>query len=544
MRLRDNYLLKNFLRKNSWWIVLVLASILISNSFRVAAASCVQWIVNILENCRTNGLGPFFGIVALAAISMILFYVTRALIQYLCAYLAQKLCVETRVRLMSHLSRISFRQFEEKETGDMESVLRNDVQISADLLRRLLSGMVSNTVLVIFTAAYMISVNVMAGTTVTVVVFTLALVNKYILTFYRKYQVQEREAVGELTSVIENSYKGIDTVKTYHVRDYVLDLFRKRKDRYNTVTMQAEKADALRSCLLYNAMHHICLYGSMVYLGCLGIAGQLNIGQVIVFVTLLRDFMMPVNNMVGYTAAIVRANAAWKRIYDVLQIPADAPQAEAEQAHLPVTRMHAEGLTYAYDGKTNVIDNMTLDLEKGKLHVLVGESGSGKTTLFKVLTGLYHADSLKLIVNGVPQDKEKVFGSIVYVPAHSPLFQMSIYENLTLGDTTITREQCLALAKELGLYDWICSLPDGIDSEILENAKNLSGGQQQMLCNMRALLSRAPVLILDEPAGALDKHRQALLEHVLDRMKHEKILLLSSHRMDMIEHCDCVIAMQ
>ena len=101
-----------------------------------------------------------------------------------------------------------------------------------------------------------------------------------------------------------------------------------------------------------------------------------------------------------------------------------------------------------------------------------------------------------------------------------------------------------ALAKELGLYDWICSLPDGIDSEILENAKNLSGGQQQMLCNMRALLSRAPVLILDEPAGALDKHRQALLEHVLDRMKHEKILLLSSHRMDMIEHCDCVIAMQ
>ena len=187
-----------------------------------------------------------------------------------------------------------------------------------------------------------------------------------------------------------------------------------------------------------------------------------------------------------------------------------------------------EELSYRYESDTeNIIDHKQLELQKGKVYQLIGESGSGKTTLLKLILGLYHSDTAKIY-----QDDRRVASirsQIGYVPANPSLFNASIYDNIAMGQD-ISRERCMELADELGIKEWITSLPEGLDHMIDKNAENVSGGQKQAIAVLRALVHDHPVLILDEPFSALDQQRAGKLSELMQKYCRKKIVLLTTHR--------------
>lgn len=133
---------------------------------------------------------------------------------------------------------------------------------------------------------------------------------------------------------------------------------------------------------------------------------------------------------------------------------------------------------------------------------------------------------------------------VTYSPAQAQIFTMSIYENIVFDRKDISRETCMKLADELGIGDWIRSLPQGIDTVLTAGGRTCSGGQRQTLMNMRALLSDKPVLILDEACSALDVEKRRRLMGYLDRIKEEKAIMMITHQEDVAEMCEREIVLQ
>jgi len=541
MKFKDNYIYRQFLRKNIWGIIGVMTLSAFSALGRIGGVSFVETITDTIQAGFPNGIWDFLMVVLIASAIMTSFYVTRVLVQVVAAKIGERMAVETRVRIVKHLAKIPFIKYEKYSTGELQSVYRNDIGIASGMVDTVFYALFGSAVLLVFQAVLMISLNPAAGIIVISFSVGLSVVNQFVAKLYKRFQAVERKAVGELTAVVEGVGQGMDTIKTYKARDYVMNSFLKIKRVYNKSTFNSQKVDSASNAL-YDLVSEGFFLGVVIYIGAAGINGYMTLGQILAFIAVYRDFTTPMRNILGCTRRYARESIAWKRVYELLEVPMQDNQSgeTADNAYQSIDTLDIQNISFAYDENEDILHDFSISLKKGQSHVLIGESGCGKTTFLKIMTGLYDAPYGELLVDGRIADREKLFKSAVYVSSNNPLFTMSIYDNITLGDSRITREMCDALARELGIGDWLDSLPDGLDTEISENAKNISGGQQQTINNMRALLSGSAVIILDEPNSALDKDKETRLSKAIERMKHDKIILITSHRADMIAFCDAV----
>ena len=538
MKNKKNYILKYFFKENRWWLILSLLGMPLSNMCRVSASMYVGQIMNFMKN-PTN-LKQFITIILSASFIMAMYYVTRILLQILGKYLTEKLAVKTRLDLYEHLTKVPFIQYEKFSIGNLQSIYRNDISLAANVVGYGLES-VEAISLFILTAIYMFSIHFNVALIVCLTCVLAGIFNNYLLHYFKFFRKAEREAVGELTGLIESTCNGMDTVKTSNSLQYIISFFVQNKHKYNKNVVNSEIVDTIRDSS-YILINNVCIFGVMIYLGYLGIKGQLDIGSILVFITLTRDIMMPINVVFMYIPKLVTCNVAWERILGVLKIRHDENVSERENEYQydDVSTVEWRDITYAYGNKEKVFDGYNLILRKGKSHLLVGESGSGKSTLLKILAGLYRTDQSVVLVNGTLANQAKLYNSIVFVSCDSPLFNMSIYDNLTLGEQRISREQCIELADDLGVAEWINSLPDGLDTLIRENGNSISGGQRQILIIMRAILTEARIVILDEPTSALDMMKEEKFKRLIDYIKRHRIVLLTSHRQGMINFCDSV----
>ena len=202
----------------------------------------------------------------------------------------------------------------------------------------------------------------------------------------------------------------------------------------------------------------------------------------------------------------------------------------------------AKQIFFGYEEDKPLINGMDIHFSKGQFTVLRGRSGCGKTTLCKILCGLYLDASMIWEIDG----KESMHGNakkwITYSPAQSQIFSMSIYENLVFDNKEITREMCMELADELGIGDELFFAP-GIGYRVGCRRKNVFWRAKTDLDDMWALLSKKPVLILDEACSALDVEKREKLLRYLERRKEEKAILLIAHQEEVGQRCEKEIVM-
>jgi len=483
-----NTILYKFVLKNPHWMLIVALGTVAAGWTRAVGASYVGRIIDQL----VYGPNVLMPIVIVGFVFMFFAYFLRWLTAVVCLYLTEKLSLEVRIKIITHLAKIPFISYEEYSSGNLQSIIRNDVDVASELLYNLFSRILNNVFLFLFSIYYMFLVDAATAAVVIAFIIGMGLINQYILSKLKKPQQEVRQSIGRLTDITENTFLGMDTVKTYSAKDYILSFFRQEKAVYNTNELKSAKIDAGR-LTLYNLVNTLSIFLSLFYLGYMAIIGVISIGEVFMFIYLLKQIFVPVEVIFRWMSRIVTSNAAWTRIYTLLEESAS----ETSQQHID-----------------SALNNLSYTLNKGQLNRLEGESGSGKTTLLKILLGLYPRDI-------------SLSGGVSFAPSDSQLFNISIYENIAIANDKITKELCISMAQKLGIADWINSLPEGLDTII--NESNLSGGQRQMINNMRALLTEQPVIIMDEPFSALDKDREKSLLTVINELCKDKIILITSH---------------
>lgn len=558
-------LLVSFLKKEKGKLALAM---LILAAHAVVRTYSSAYVSRIVENIQTGQ--------ALKNVLMLAFvgagvacsaYVLRFWGSVIIIRLSEKLAQETRCTLMDHLCRIPWITYEGLQTGQLQAVVRNDVQQGADMIYSIFSRIGLNVLLFAANFVYMAIISPVLALLVAGFTLVMAFINQKILTRQKYYRKLSRDAAGEVSETVLGTCKGMGTVKAYDAGHFILSLLKEKKKKYNDAMYRSEVVDTQRLSA-YNLTNNFLLFASVFYLGNQGIQGKLNWGDILVFILLIRQISITAEVIFRWMSNVATGLAAWERVKEIMQIPEEA--ADTGKLPEPQKELCAENIAFRYGQQPDIFRGQKIRIRRGEVAVLMGESGSGKTTLCKAICGLYppkNTDAYRFEVEWEldgniqqigkaaneeipmrPTERSGWQSGIVkwcaYSPATPQLFHMSIYGNIVFDQTEITREECLALADELGAGDFIRELPEGIDTVVEAGGKAFSGGQRQAIMNMRALLSDKKFLILDEAFASLDVDKCDKLMKYIQKRERDRFILLVLHQKQLAEYCQNKIYMK
>lgn len=522
--LRNKNILTTF-RKHIWWLLLMIFMLLTTGFARALGADMTSLIVTRLQ----NGGDALFGLIMLVLLVQFVNYSTKFVSAYSCTALQKKLEVSLRVQILHTLQHISFGNFEDFDHGVAQSILRKDVEGAAKYLYVVFSRIGVSVTTLCFTAWFMLRIDLWITCALLIIAVCLGFLNRWVLARLKELNLNAKKATGNISKIVANTLETRDSIKVYQAESFVENRFLSERKRLNDANMNVEKTDSVRVGI-YTVVNNIILYGSAILLSTLAISGEKELGQVVAYISLATQALVAIEMIFRWMAAVVGCNAAWERVGTILHMQTEIPV--VKKSTISAKTLVVENFGFAYEPEKWVFRNCSFSVSQGEILQVVGKSGSGKSTLFKCLMGLYNAGEGVVKVNGETVSEGELLSWVGFVPAQYTFYADTVYNNITLGDTAISREKCLQNAERLGIRGWLEEV--GLDHKLQENANDLSGGQKQILSVLRAVNFDAPILILDEPFASLDASRRKKLADFLDDYKRNHIVILTSHVEDEI----------
>jgi ABC-type multidrug transport system fused ATPase/permease subunit len=461
---------------------------------------------------------------------------------------SERTLAKLRQAIAAQSTALPIHYHEERHSGDLLSVLNADLAKLKSLLGGDMLFFVSQLARAVAALAYILSINwilTLVSTILTPAIFLLisALTNPV-----TKRSEGMQDEIGAVNSLAQDSLNGAMVVKSFNLAD-ILDR------RFHQANQKAVKQGlgVARYWSLINAIGmslgmapFIIAFGLGGYLM---IDGQMTFGSLFAFINLLNYVVNPLGSLPGVIASISDASGAAQRIFKLLDHDKERtggsvtrPSSQAA----PAVRL--SNVTFAYDGDSPVLKNVSLDIPRGQTVAIVGPSGSGKSTLLKLILGYY----------ALPQDHGSLalFGDdlndwqlsaarrqMAFVSQDTYLFPVSLAENIRCGRLDATQEEVEQAARLANIHDFIASLPAGYQTGAGEWGSRLSGGQKQRISLARAILKDAPILLLDEPTSALDAESEALIQQALERFTRGRTNVVVAHRLSTIKNADQVLVL-
>ena len=352
---------------------------------------------------------------------------------------------------------------------------------------------------------------------------------------------------AQLTSYMVESLNGIQTVKAYSAERKV-----NRETEIKFVKLLRSIFDLTWVSNLQSSLKiFVELVGGILILwvgGVCVINGEMTIGALITFNSLLAYFLDPVKNLINLQPQLQTAVVASDRLGEILDL--ETEKTETEYRKLAPASLAGDieikNLDFRYGTRKLVLKGINLKIEKGQKIAFVGESSSGKTTLSKLLLHLYAPETGDILINGNNIEDiqlEILRERIAYIPQETFLFSGSIFENLTLGLDDATMDDIIGASKMAQAHDYINELPLRYETRLEENGTNLSGGQRQRLAIARAMLKKPDILILDEATSNLDSITERALDRTIHEFAKDMTTIFIAHRLSTIKNCDRIYVM-
>ena len=482
------------------------------------------------------------GIIVLNIFKVIL----NAFRTHLLLYLSQKLDIALLLGYYRHVLELPMNFFGTRKVGEIVSRF-NDASKVRDAISGATLTIMIDTLMAVAGAVILYLQNVqMFGITVIMVVLYLIIV----LTFNKWYEQLNRKQMednSQLTSYLVESLNGIQTVKAYNAERKA-----NRETEIKFVKLLKSIFDLSWVSNLQSSLKiFVELVGGVVILWvgsvCV-IKGQITIGQLITFNSLLVYFLDPVKNLINLQPQMQTAVVAADRLGEILDL--EAEKGENERKKLCPDSLSGDivfkDVSFRYGTRQLVLEDINLTIKKGQKVAFVGESGSGKTTLSKLLLHLYKAESGNILINDNNIEDiqiEKLREKIAYISQETFLFSGSILDNLSLGLDYATMDDVIEATKSAQAHDFINELPLRYETRLEENGANLSGGQRQRLSIARAMLKKPDILIMDEATSNLDAITEKQLDKTISEYSENMTTIFIAHRLSTIKNCDQIFVM-
>ena len=490
-------------------------------------------------------------IMTLAALAVILRVLQEALAmaqRLINAYIGYNGLMRVRCDLFRKLQQLSLGYHKSQPQGDAIYRLSYDTGGFQTILTVLINGVVVSGITLICMTWLMLQMNWQLTVLTLAVAPLLLWTTKLFAAPLKKRWLEAKEVDSELTTVIQRSIASIGLVQA----------FGREADEFARFHMTAQSSVRAYLRQAWQDSWYWLLVGSifglgyavifgyggwLVYQGTAGLAAY----DLIVFLAYVNQVYGPLQAISGSGASIQGGVAGVQRVFEVLDrdpVIGDAPDA----IHLPrQPRILAlRNVSFEYRAGEPVLRDIDLEIRPGQMVAFVGSSGVGKTTLLSLLPRFYDPTQGQLLLDGTDIRKVKVKdlrAHVALVLQDSVILPATVAENIGYGRPHASRAQIRRAAELAGADGFIEKLPEGYETPISENGANLSGGQRQRISIARALLTEAPLIVLDEQTSALDPQHEALITQTLANLKRHRTIILVSHRISTVAGCDQILVM-
>lgn len=502
----------------------------------------------LLDDILPDGLRQTLITLSIGVILLNIFKVLlNAFRSHLLLYLSQKLDIALLLGYYRHVLQLPMNFFGTRKVGEIVSRF-NDASNVRDAISGATLTIMIDTLMAIAGAIILYTQNSMMFGIAVIIVALYAVIVTTFNKQYKKLNERTMEDNAQLTSYLVESLNGIQTIKAYNAERRADRETEKRFVKLLKSIFNLSWVGNLQASLKGT----VELIGGVVILwvGATSVLnGNMTIGQLITFNSLLGYFLDPVKNLINLQPQMQTAVVAAERLGEILDL--EAEKDEHEQNKLTPERLDGDiefkNVKFRYGTRRLVLDNVDCMIRKGQKVAFVGESGSGKTTLTKLLLHLYAPEEGSILINGNNIEDiqmETLRERIAYISQETFLFSGTIMENLTLGVDDVTVDDVIEACKLAQAHDFINDLPLRYETMLEENGANLSGGQRQRLAIARAMLKKPDILILDEATSNLDALTERALDKTIQEYCKDMTTIFIAHRLSTIKDCDQIFVME
>ena len=510
--------------------------------------SLIGMVYPIVTNRMLNDLIPNrrYREIVIAGIAVLILYILRMLLRYFVQYYGHVMGVrmqkQMRTDLFSHLEKLPYSFFDNRETGSIMTRLTSDLFEVSELAHHGPENLFICAVMIVGSFIYLCSIDLY----LTLIIFACIPIMLTVSIVTRRQMqsafAERRKSNATINAAIESSITGIRVTKAFTNSSKELEKF----EVGNNAFVEASRKAYLAMAKFHSSTSFVTDIFNVIILiaGGLFLYGErINFADYSTFIISVNLFINPITTLIGFVEQYQNGVSGFKRFLEIIDEPIeqDAPDAKVlENVQGDIT---FQNVSFHYDTTADVLDNISLNIRKGDIVALVGPSGGGKTTICHLLPRFYQLTEGVITIDGQDISKltlESLRRNIGIVQQDVFLFNGSIRDNILYGRLDATEEEVIAAAKRANIHDYVMSLENGYDTQIGERGVRLSGGQKQRLSIARVFLKDPAILILDEATSALDNTTEILIQESLDELCKGRTTIVVAHRLSTIKRANSI----
>ena len=575
-----------YLSKRKWLLILVVVMVLLSTLGMVSASYFIRVIVDdYLQPMLTAGPeNADFGPLIHMLLRMAALFALSAAASYgyarIMLILSQSTVNIIRRDLFDAMQDLPISYFDTHTHGELMSRYTNDVDTVRNFLSMGFVQTISSLVSVVATFGMMLFLSFRLTVLMLVAIAVMLVIIKKMGGKSSRYFRAQQKALGAANGFIEETIEGQKVVKVFNHEQKSIEAFSALNDELQNAATSANTYASALMPIMGNFSHVV--YAAIAAAGGVFVIGNtLSVGTVLSFLQYTRSFTQPLTNLSQQFNNILSALAGAERIFDVIDQKPETDDGyvtlvnakyneNGELTECPehtglwawkhkhtadgsVTYKKLEGdvefehVTFSYDGKKTVLNDISLYAKPGQKIAFVGSTGAGKTTITNLLNRFYEIQDGKIRYDGINIQKIKkadLRRSLAMVLQDTHLFTGTVEDNIRYGNLDATHEQIVEAAKLANADDFITRLPQGYDTVITGDGANLSQGQRQLLAIARAAVADPPVLVLDEATSSIDTRTEHLIEQGMDKLMQGRTVFVIAHRLSTVRNADAIMVLE
>jgi len=508
--------------------------------------------------------------------------VSSFLQNYLMVGVTQGIQKNVRDELFTKMQTLPLRYFDSNTAGNIMSRYTSDIDTLRQMISQSIPQAVSSVVTLIVVFVTMVDTSLILTIVTMFTVLGVVFTTKYLAGKAGKYFIGQQKSLGAVNGYIEEMITGQKVVKVFNHEEVCKEEFDKLNEELCANAFSAGKFSnmmgPINNNLGYVQYSVLAIVGGLIVVKSGGTL--LSLGSLMAFMTLSRNFNMPINQISNQVNSIIMALAGAERVFELMDQQPEVDEGyvtlvnakidengeitetaertghwawkHPHKAEGTVTYTELKGditmfnVDFGYVPEKQVLHDITLYAHPGEKIAFVGATGAGKTTITNLINRFYDIADGKIRYDNININKIKkadLRRSLGIVLQETNLFTGTVMENIRYGRLDATDEECIHAAKLANAHDFIRRLPQGYDTELTGNGANLSQGQRQLIAIARAAVADPPVMILDEATSSIDTRTEKLVQDGMDALMHGRTVFVIAHRLSTIMNSDCIMVL-
>lgn len=457
--------------------------------------------------------------------------------------ISQRTCYQLRQSIAQKIDRMPLGYFERNSIGNTLSRITNDVDTLGSSLNQGVTQFITSITSIVGVLIMMLTINPLM-TLITLLILPIsAVLILVVVKKSQKYFFSQQNTLGEINGLVEETFSGHAIVKAFNREEATVSDFNKTNERLYRCAWKSQFISGLMQPIM-NFVGNMGYVAVAIAGSFLAIQGVITVGDIQAFIQYVKNFTQPITQLTQVSNVLQQMAAAAERIFLFLEEP------EQEQEHITAytssveCRVCFDHVRFGYDPAKPIIKDFSATVAQGQTVALVGPTGAGKTTMVKLLMRFYDVQGGSIRIGGVDlrdfarDDIRSLFGMVLQ---DAWLFNGTLRENIRYGNLDASDEEVEAAARAAYVHHFIQTLPQGYDTEINEDASNVSQGQRQLLTIARAILANRRMLILDEATSSVDTRTEERIQKAMDNLMKGRTSFVIAHRLSTIKNADLIL---